>query len=78
VDGRPYLLPIESADRCTVGDAVAVVSRGEPKNVGLGAPDDNIGRMKPVQLMSALYHEQKSNANREKERSRCGCTGFVF
>jgi hypothetical protein len=40
VDGRPYLLPIESADRCTAGEAVAVVSRGEPKKVGLGAPDE--------------------------------------
>jgi hypothetical protein len=29
-DSRPYLLPIEIADRCTVGDAVAVVSRDEP------------------------------------------------
>jgi len=39
-DGRPYLLPIEFADRCTVGKAAAVVSRGEPvKNAGLGAPD---------------------------------------
>ena len=39
-DGRPYLLPIETADRCTVGEAVAVVSRDEPiKNVGLDAPD---------------------------------------
>ncbi len=34
------LLPIESADRCTAGEAVAVVSCGEPlKSVGLGAPD---------------------------------------
>jgi len=31
---------IKFADRCTVGEAVAVVSRGEPiKNVGCGAPD---------------------------------------
>jgi hypothetical protein len=40
VDGRPYLLPIEPADRCTVGETVAVVSRDEPqKSVGHGAPD---------------------------------------
>jgi hypothetical protein len=39
MDGRPYLLPIEPADRCTAGEAVAVVSRDEPKKVGLGAPD---------------------------------------
>jgi|WetSurMetagenome_2_1015567.scaffolds.fasta_scaffold1021625_1 hypothetical protein len=40
IDGRPYLLPIEPADRCTVGEAVAVVSRDGPiKNVGCGAPD---------------------------------------
>jgi hypothetical protein len=31
---------IEFADRCTVGKAVAVVSRDKPmKNVGSGAPD---------------------------------------
>jgi hypothetical protein len=40
IDGRPYRLPIDPADRCTAGEAVAVVSRDEPKNVGLGAPDE--------------------------------------
>jgi hypothetical protein len=39
-DGRPYLLPSEFADRCTVGKAAAVVSRDEPiKNAGCGTPD---------------------------------------
>jgi hypothetical protein len=39
-DGRPHLLPIEFADRCSVGKAAAVVSRDEPvKNAGFGAPD---------------------------------------
>jgi hypothetical protein len=39
-NGRPYLLPIEPADRCTVGKAAAVVSRDKPiKNVSFGAPD---------------------------------------
>ena len=67
-DGRPYLLPIEPADRCTVGETVAVVSRDGPIKISASAlPIDKTGRMKPVQLMSALYHEQKPNAKRHQK-----------
>jgi hypothetical protein len=79
IDGRPYLQPIESADRCTVGETVAVVSRDEPLKMSASAlPIDKFGRMKPVQLMSALYHEQKPSAKRRKQRSRCVRIGFVW
>jgi hypothetical protein len=42
-DGRPYLLPIEITDRCTVGDAVAVVSRDEP--IKMSAPAHPIKKL---------------------------------
>ena len=78
-DGRPYLLPIEIADRCAVGKAVAVVSRDEPQKKSASAlPIDNIGRMKPIQLMLELYHERKLNAKCKKSRGRCGGTGLVI
>jgi hypothetical protein len=59
------IFTIEFTDRCSVGETVAVVSRDEPLKMSASAlPSEKIGQMKPVQLMSALYHEQKVNAKR--------------